>query len=77
MVYFFLPETRVIINDNKIEKSKTESFIKNLKKAFKKPLIPSLLLIYFIVVLSFAAIPVLIPLFTIEFFYFDELLRLL
>jgi len=73
MVYFFLPETRVIVKDNKIQKSKTEGFIKNLKNAFKKPLIPSLLLIYFIVVLSFAAIPVLIPLFTIDFFYFDEI----
>jgi multidrug resistance protein len=70
MIYFFLPETRVI---DKNQMQIKESFIKNLKNALKKPLLPSLLLIYFIVVLSFAAIPVLIPLFTIDYFDFDEI----
>jgi len=73
MVYFFLPETRVIVKKNKMQTTKKIGFIKNLKNVFKKPLIPSLLLIYFIVVLSFAAIPVLIPLITIDFFNFNEI----
>ncbi|MFX1388027.1 MAG: MFS transporter, partial [Promethearchaeota archaeon] len=73
MVYFFLPETRVIEKNDQIQIIKTEGFVKSLKNALKKPLFPSLLLIYFIVVLSFAAIPVLIPLFTIDFFNFDEI----
>ncbi|MFW9897367.1 MAG: MFS transporter, partial [Candidatus Thorarchaeota archaeon] len=73
MVYFFLPETRLYARDNKIQNVDTVGFIKNLRNAFKKPLLPSLFLIYFIVVLSFAAIPVLIPLITIDFFNFDEI----
>ncbi|MFX1451541.1 MAG: MFS transporter [Promethearchaeota archaeon] len=73
MVYFFLPETRFIIKNDKIQNEKAEGFIKTLKNAMKKPLLPSLLSIYFIVVLSFAAIPVLIPLVTIDFFNFDEI----
>ncbi|MFX1468292.1 MAG: MFS transporter [Promethearchaeota archaeon] len=73
MVYFFLPETRLITKNDKIQNAETEGFIKNLKNAIKKPLLPSLLLIYFIVVLSFAAIPVLIPLITIDFFNFNEI----
>ncbi|MFW9829730.1 MAG: MFS transporter [Candidatus Thorarchaeota archaeon] len=73
MVYFFLPETRAVKQNDEMQNLRTEGFIKNLKNSFKKPLIPSLLLIYFIVVLSFAAIPVLIPLFTIDYFNFDEI----
>jgi multidrug resistance protein len=70
-IYFFLPETRVLDKNNQMQIK--ESFMKNLKNALRKPLLPSLLLIYFIVVLSFAAIPVLIPLFTIDFFNFNEI----
>jgi DHA1 family tetracycline resistance protein-like MFS transporter len=73
MIYFFLPETRGITKNDKIQMTKTEGFIKNLKNAIKKPLLPSLLLIYFILVLSFSAIPVLIPLITIDFFNFNEI----
>ncbi|MFX0002464.1 MAG: MFS transporter [Candidatus Hodarchaeota archaeon] len=73
MIYFFLPETRVIEKSSQIQIAKSNGFLKNLKNALKKPLLPSLLLIYFIVVLSFAAIPVLIPLITIDFFNFDEI----
>jgi multidrug resistance protein len=73
MVYFFLPETSIIEKSHQIQIKKSSGFIKNLKNALKKPLLPSLLLIYFIVVLSFAAIPVLIPLITIDFYNFDEI----
>ena len=73
MVYFFLPETRTNQKNGQIQITKTEGFVKNLKNALKKPVLPALLLIYFIIVLSFAAIPVLIPLFTIDFFNFDEI----
>jgi MFS family permease len=73
IVYFFLPETRITKNNPRMQKPLTEGFIKNLKNAFKKPLMPSLLLIYFIIVLSFAAIPVLVPLITIDFFNFDKI----
>jgi DHA1 family tetracycline resistance protein-like MFS transporter len=75
-VYFFLPETRNNTNKEKVMNSQMitqTNFIQNLKNAFKKPLLPYLLIIFFITVLSFSAIPVLIPFVGIEFFNFSQI----
>jgi DHA1 family tetracycline resistance protein-like MFS transporter len=70
-VYFFLPEPkrRIIPNQNNAK----SSFISNLKNSLKKPLLPSLLFVFFIMTLSFSAIPVLMPFLTFEFFNFNEI----
>lgn len=72
--YFFLPETIIKKNSIKnklIEKEKSQ--LKNLKEALKQPFIPALLVIFFIVCYSYAAIPILIPYVSQEFFGFTEL----
>lgn len=68
-VYFFLPEPE----KSSFNKSNKSGFLTNLKNSLKKPLLPSLLFIFFIMTLSFAAIPVLIPFLTIAFFNFNEI----
>ncbi|MFX1321043.1 MAG: MFS transporter [Promethearchaeota archaeon] len=70
-VYFFLPEPKRISISNNIFKS--SSFLTNLKNSLKKPLLPSLLVVFFIMTLSFAAIPVLMPFLTFAFFNFNEI----
>jgi len=73
-VYFFLPEPKrnKTYNKNSNHFNKP-SFITNLKNSFKKPLLPSLLFVFFIMTLSFAAIPVLMPFLTFAFFNFNEI----
>jgi len=72
--YFFLPETVIKKNSIKnklMEKEKTK--LKSLKEALKQPIIPSLLVTFFIVSYAFAAIPILVPYVSQEFFGFTAL----
>ncbi|MFX1411619.1 MAG: MFS transporter [Promethearchaeota archaeon] len=73
-VYFFLPEPerKITFNQN-INHTRKSSFLTNLKNSLKKPLLPSLLFVFFIMTLSFAAIPVLMPFLTFAFFDFNEI----
>ncbi|MBD3198333.1 MAG: MFS transporter [Candidatus Lokiarchaeota archaeon] len=69
----FLPETVISNNRNKIsEKKEAESKITLFKKALHKPVIPLLLITFFMVNYAFAAIPILVPYVTDEFFGFTE-----
>ncbi|MFX1357872.1 MAG: MFS transporter [Promethearchaeota archaeon] len=73
-VYFFLPEPKRSDNFHQNRNSSSKSnFITNLKNSLKKPLLPSLLIVFFIMTLSFAAIPVLMPFLTFAFFNFNEI----
>jgi multidrug resistance protein len=75
-VFLFLPETRKRLEGNQQINSRNNiryHFIAKLKKALKRPLLPILLVIFFISNLSFAAIPVLIPFVGINFFNFTQL----
>ncbi|MFW9936779.1 MAG: MFS transporter [Candidatus Thorarchaeota archaeon] len=73
-VYFFLPEPKKSDNFRQNRNSSNKSnFITNLKNSLKKPLLPSLLIVFFIMTLSFAAIPVLMPFLTFAFFNFNEI----
>jgi DHA1 family tetracycline resistance protein-like MFS transporter len=72
-VYFFLPEPNVEKKEKHKQISQKNTFIRNLKNAFTKPLLPSLLLILFVMIMAFSAIPVLIPLIGIGFFNFNEI----
>jgi predicted MFS family arabinose efflux permease len=69
-VAIFLPEPE------RLKKSmKKSSFIKDIKdllSAVKEPIIGGVYIIYFIVTLAFAAIPVIVPLLTIDYFSFTE-----
>jgi len=74
-VFLFLPETRKRLEKNKksySQKVNQYNFISSLRKAMTRPLLPILLLIFFITNVSFAAIPVLIPYLGITFFSFTE-----
>ncbi|MFO7795657.1 MAG: MFS transporter [Promethearchaeati archaeon] len=72
--YFFLPETvpKKKGNKNRLIKNDKSKF-KNIKEALRQPIIPSLLVIFFIVSYAFAAIPILIPYVSQAFFGFTEL----
>jgi DHA1 family tetracycline resistance protein-like MFS transporter len=75
-VYFFLPEPerRIIEKDINLKQfSQKNKFIENLKKSFKRPLLPLLFVILFIMVMAFSAVPVLLPLVAIEFFNLNEM----
>jgi len=71
--FFFLPET---VNQkqkrNRELLKNRKNRLENLKKAFNHPIIPYLLLTFFIVSYAFAAIPILIPYVSNEFFGFTE-----
>jgi predicted MFS family arabinose efflux permease len=75
-VYFYLPETvekkSFKEKDGKPTIKEKNGFVTNLKKAMKKPLLPLLLIIFFIMNLAWSSIPVLIPLVTQRFFNFNE-----
>jgi MFS family permease len=75
-VFYFLPEPNKNTKEV-IEKSKdftlASSYGFGLLKTLKRPLIGSTLLILFIVVVAFSAIPVIVPLLSIEFFNFSPL----
>jgi DHA1 family tetracycline resistance protein-like MFS transporter len=70
-VLFFLPESlkkersKLLLSPRSIS-----SFFSKLLAAFAKPLIGAVLMIFFIVFLSFSAIPVIVPLLGVAFFGF-------
>ena len=69
-VLVFLPKPEQLTQSNE-----SSSFIKDINDlltAVKEPLIGQIYIIYFIVTLAFAAIPVIVPLLTIDYFGFTE-----
>jgi len=69
-VLIFLPKP-----EQQIQSTESSTFIKeinDLMKAIKEPLTGQIYIIYFIVTLAFAAIPVIVPLLTIDYFGFTE-----
>ena len=69
-VLFFLPKPEQLTKSN--ESSSFINDLKDLLKAVKEPLTGQVYIIYFIVTLAFAAIPVIVPLLTIDYFGFTE-----
>jgi predicted MFS family arabinose efflux permease len=71
--YFFLPET---VPKDRMQKKpifkKTGNKLEHLKNAFKDPVIPFLLITFFVVNYAFSAIPILVPYVSNEFFGFTE-----
>lgn len=72
-VFFFLPESisKMQSENLAVTNSKSNYFSKILD-AIKKPLVGPVFVIFFIVTLAFAAIPVIVPLLTISFFNFGS-----
>ncbi len=72
-VFFFLPESirHTYSNMRKASNSK-DGYFGKLANALAKPLIGSILIIFFIITLAFSAIPVIVPLLTISFFGFGS-----
>ena len=69
-VFYFIPES----NKNPGKKSKTNlNFGREILETIKKPLIGPTLLIYFIITVAFSAIPVIVPLLSIEYYNFTSL----
>ncbi len=69
-VLVFLPKSEKLTQSNE-----SSSFIKDIKDlltAVKEPLIGQIYIIFFIVTLAFSAIPVIVPLLTIDYFGFTE-----
>jgi MFS family permease len=69
-VLVFLPKPEKLTQSNE-----SSSFIKDIKDlltAVKEPLTGQIYIIYFIVTLAFSAIPVIVPLLTIDYFGFTE-----
>jgi len=72
-VLFFLPESLKKERSGLLWSPKsTSSFFHKLLAAFTKPLIGTVLMIFFIVFLSFSAIPVIVPLLGVAFFGFGS-----
>lgn len=73
-VLLFLPESleKKDTNPKKAAKS-NDGFLHKLLEAFSKPLVGAVLVIFFIVFLSFSAIPVIVPLLAVSFFGFGSL----
>ena len=72
-VFFFLPESlRKESSELRLSPSSTSSFFNRMLAAFAKPLIGVVLMIFFIVFLSFSAIPVIVPLLGVAFFGFGS-----
>jgi MFS family permease len=70
-VLFFLPESLKKESSKLLLSPKSiSSFFSKLLAAFAKPLIGAVLMIFFIVFLSFSAIPVIVPLLGVAFFGF-------
>ena len=69
-VLFFLPKPEKITQSH--ESSSFINDIKDIVEAVKEPLTGQVYIIYFIVTLAFAAIPVIVPLLTIDYFGFTE-----
>jgi len=72
-VLFFLPESlKKESSELLLLPRSTSSFFHRLLAAFTKPLIGAVLMIFFIVFLSFSAIPVIVPLLGVAFFGFGS-----
>jgi len=72
-VLFFLPESlKKESSGLRLSPSSTSSFFHKILAAFTKPLIGAVLMIFFIVFLSFSAIPVIMPLLGVAFFGFGS-----
>jgi MFS family permease len=69
-VLIFLPKPEKLTQSN--ESSSLIKDINDLLTAVKEPLTGQIYIIYFIVTLAFAAIPVIVPLLTIDYFGFTE-----
>jgi MFS family permease len=69
-VLVFLPKPEQLTKSN--ESSSLIKDINDLLTAVKEPLTGQIYIIYFIVTLAFAAIPVIVPLLTIDYFGFTE-----
>jgi len=73
-VYFFLPKSIVHKNPSKeIESRNDGGYLNRLVNALTRPLIGSVLAIFFIITLAFSTIPVVAPLLGKAFFNFEEL----
>ncbi|MDH5462135.1 MAG: MFS transporter [Candidatus Bathyarchaeota archaeon] len=73
-VYFFLPKSIVHKNPSKeIESRNDTGYLNRLANALTRPLIGSVLAIFFIIALAFSTIPVVAPLLGKAFFNFEEL----
>jgi predicted MFS family arabinose efflux permease len=73
-VLFFLPESLDKESSELISSPRSKgSFFQNLVATFTKPLIGTVLMIFFIVFLSFSAIPVIVPLLGVAFFGFGSI----
>jgi MFS family permease len=72
-VLFFLPESLKKESSKLLSSPRsTSSFFHKILAAFAKPLIGAVLIIFFIVFLSFSAIPVIVPLLGVAFFGFGS-----
>ncbi|MFW6117669.1 MAG: MFS transporter [Thermoproteota archaeon] len=71
-VLFFLPESPRTKESDLLFSSSSTSFFGRISSAFTQPLVGSALLIFFIVYLSFSAIPVIVPLLGVTFFGFES-----
>ena len=72
-VLLFLPESlEKESSEIPLSPSSTSNFFNKLLAAFAKPLIGAVLIIFFIVFLSFSAIPVIVPLLGVAFFGFGS-----
>jgi len=72
-VFYFLPESNRIKN-NLVKKTKsTLSYGQGILKTLRTPLFGPTLLILFIITFAFSAIPVIVPILTIEFYNFSSL----
>jgi DHA1 family tetracycline resistance protein-like MFS transporter len=72
-VLFFLPESlKKEGSELRLSASSTSGFFHKALTAFEKPLIGAVLMIFFIVFLSFSAIPVIVPLLGVAFFGFGS-----
>jgi len=69
-VLLFLPEPRVL-KESEISTGWVDS-VQEIIDSVKEPLIGQVLLIYFVVILAFATIPVIVPLLAIEYYGFTE-----
>ena len=72
-VLFFLPESlNKESSELRLAPRSTSSFFHKILATFEKPLIGAVLMIFFIVFLSFSAIPVIVPLLGVAFFGFGS-----
>ncbi|MCZ2809669.1 MAG: MFS transporter [Candidatus Bathyarchaeota archaeon] len=71
-VLLFLPESLEHGSNSQKATNSNDGFLRKLLEAFSKPLIGAVLVIFFIVFLSFSAIPVIVPLLGVTFFGFGS-----